>query len=103
MLFIMNPSIPSGWVASDEEWAAITLLCRERGITLLYWMPWEAIVFDGRPVVVPSALEGMRDLTVTVGAVSSEQRLIGWRVGWMVAGLTLRRRWHSPTSTTRSA
>ena len=40
-------------------------ICRERGIILLYNMPMEAIVFGGRPVVVPSGLEGMRDLTVT--------------------------------------
>jgi aspartate/methionine/tyrosine aminotransferase len=85
VLFLMNPAIPSGWVASDEEWAVVTSICRERGITLLYWMLWEAIVFGARPVVVPSALEGMRDLTVTAGAVSLEQRMIGWRVGWTVS------------------
>jgi aspartate/methionine/tyrosine aminotransferase len=84
VLFIMSPSIPSGWVASEGEWAAIANLCREHGINLLYEMLWEAIVFGGRRIVVPSALEGMRDLTVTVGSVSHEQRLIGWRVGWMV-------------------
>jgi aspartate/methionine/tyrosine aminotransferase len=82
VLFLMNPAIPSGWVASDEEWSAISGLCRERGITLLYWMLWEAIVFGGRQVVVPSGLEGMRDSTVTAGAVSLEQRMIAWRVGW---------------------
>ena len=27
----------------------------------------------------------MRELTVTAGSVSLEQRMIGWRVGWMVA------------------
>jgi aspartate/methionine/tyrosine aminotransferase len=48
-------------------------------------MLWEAIVFGGRPVVVPSGLEGMRDQTVAAGAVSLEQRMIGWRVGWMVS------------------
>src|SRR5215468_6147380 len=37
-LFLMNPAIPSGWVANDGEWAAITGICRERGIPLLYWM-----------------------------------------------------------------
>ena len=83
--FLMNPAIPTGWLANDEEWAAITGICRERGIVLLYWMHWEAMVFGGRRVVVPSGLEGMRDLTVTLGSVSLEQRMIGWRVGWMVA------------------
>ncbi|MDF2753811.1 MAG: pyridoxal phosphate-dependent aminotransferase [Gaiellaceae bacterium] len=85
LLFLMNPAIPSGWVANDEEWAAVTSICRERGIMLLYWSLWEAMVFGARPVIVPSGLEGMRDLTVTAGSVSLEQRMIGWRVGWMVA------------------
>jgi aspartate/methionine/tyrosine aminotransferase len=85
LLFLMNPAIPSGWVASDDEWAALTDICREREIPLLYWMLWEAIVFGGRSIVVPAGLDGMRHLTVTAGAVSLEQRMIGWRVGWMVS------------------
>jgi aspartate/methionine/tyrosine aminotransferase len=88
VLFIA-PSIPTGWVPDDDEWEAIARICRERGITLLYWALMEAIVFGGRRVVIPSALEGMRDLTVTCGTVSLEQRLIGWRVGWMVANTEL--------------
>jgi aspartate/methionine/tyrosine aminotransferase len=85
VLFLMNPAIPSGWVANETEWAAIRDICCERNVTLLYWMLWETIVFRGRAVVVPSALDGMRDRTVTAGAVSLEQRLIGWRVGWTVS------------------
>jgi aspartate/methionine/tyrosine aminotransferase len=88
VLFIA-PSIPTGWVPNQDEWAAIAGVCRDRGITLLYWALMEAIVFGERPVVIPSALEGMRNLTVTCGTVSLEQRLIGWRVGWMVANADL--------------
>jgi aspartate/methionine/tyrosine aminotransferase len=84
-LLLIAPSIPHGWVPTDGEWDAIAAICRERGIMLLYWAVMEAIAFGGRAVVVPSGLEGMRDLTVTCGGVSDEQRLIGWRVGWMVA------------------
>jgi aspartate/methionine/tyrosine aminotransferase len=84
-VFLMNPAIPSGWVANDDEWEAIARVCREREIPLLYWSMWEAIVFGGRPIVVPSGLDGMRDLTVTAGTVSLEQRMIGWRVGWTVS------------------
>ena len=43
------------------------------------------MLFDGRPVHHPAALPGMRDRTVTVGAPSFEQRMIAWRVGWVVA------------------
>jgi aspartate/methionine/tyrosine aminotransferase len=89
LLFLMSPAIPSGWVANDEEWATITAICREREIPLLYWMLWEAIVFGGRAVVVPSGLDGMRELTVTAGSVSLEQRMIGWRVGWTASNADL--------------
>ena len=51
----------------------------------LYWGGFEGVLFDGRPVRHPAALPGMRDRTVTVGAPSFEQRMIAWRVGWVVA------------------
>jgi aspartate/methionine/tyrosine aminotransferase len=85
VVFINNASFPSGWVASCEEWEAIASICRERNIWLLYWAGFEGVLFDGRTIRHPAALSGMRDLTVTVGAPSFEQRMIAWRVGWVVA------------------
>jgi N-succinyldiaminopimelate aminotransferase len=43
------------------------------------------VLFDGRPVVHPASLPGMRDRTVTVGAPTLEQRMIAWRIGWVIA------------------
>ena len=85
VVFVNNASFPTGWVASDEEWAAVAALCRERDLWLLYWGGFEGVLFDGRPIRHPAALPGMRDRTVTVGAPSFEQRMIAWRVGWVVA------------------
>jgi aspartate/methionine/tyrosine aminotransferase len=85
VVFVNNASFPSGWVASDEEWQAIASLCRDRDLWLLYWSGYENVLFDDRPVRHPAALPGMRDRTVTVGAPSFEQRMIAWRVGWVVA------------------
>ena len=85
VVFINNASFPSGWVAADEEWEAVSSLCRERDLWLLYWAGFEGVLFDGRPIRHPAALPGMRDRTVTVGAPSLEQRMIAWRVGWVVA------------------
>jgi aspartate/methionine/tyrosine aminotransferase len=85
VIFINNASFPSGWVASDEEWDAITSICRDRRLRLLYWGGFEGVLFDGRPVRHPAALEGMRNLTVTIGAPTFEQRMIAWRIGWVVA------------------
>jgi aspartate/methionine/tyrosine aminotransferase len=85
VVFVNNPSFPSGWVASAEEWDAIAALCRARDLRLLYWAGFEAVLFDGRKVLHPAALSGMRDRTITVGAPALEQRMIAWRVGWVVA------------------
>jgi aspartate/methionine/tyrosine aminotransferase len=84
VVFVNNASFPTGWVASDEEWDAIAALCRERDLWLLYWSGFEGVLYDGRQVRQPAALPGMRERTVTVGAPSSEQRMIAWRVGWVV-------------------
>src|SRR3990170_3365421 len=85
VVFLNNPSFPSGWVASDEEFDAVASICRERDMWLLYWGGFEGVLFDGRSIRHPAALPGMRDRTVTVGAPSFEQRMIAWRVGWVVA------------------
>jgi aspartate/methionine/tyrosine aminotransferase len=43
------------------------------------------VLYDGREVIHPAGLPGMRDRTVTVCDVVAEQRMIGWRIGWLVA------------------
>jgi N-succinyldiaminopimelate aminotransferase len=85
VVFINNASFPSGWVAGEEELDAIASLCRDRDLWLLYWAGFEGVLFDERPVRHPAALPGMRDRTVTVGAPTLEQRMIAWRIGWIVA------------------
>jgi aspartate/methionine/tyrosine aminotransferase len=84
-LFVMNPSMPSGAVLDAGQWDAIAAICRDRGCWLIYNAAMERIVFDGRPIVHPAALDGLADHVITVGSVSKERRMIGWRVGW-VAG-----------------
>ncbi len=85
VLFLMNPSMPSGAVLDDEEWAAVAEVCRAHDVWLLYNAAMERIRYDGRTPFHPAALDGMAERTVTVGSVSKEHRMIGWRVGW-VAG-----------------
>ena len=84
-LFIMNPSMPSGAVLSYEEWQAIAELCREYKLWLIYNAAMERILFDGKEVIHPLMFEGMAERTLTLGSVSKEYRMIGWRMGWTVA------------------
>ena len=85
VIFINNASFPSGWVATEEEWNEIAALCRDRDLWLLYWGGFEGVLYDGRSVIHPAALDGMRDRTVTIGCPTLEQRMIAWRIGWVVA------------------
>jgi aspartate/methionine/tyrosine aminotransferase len=88
-LLIMSPSMPSGFVANMSEWNAIAEQCRRSDAWLVYDAAMERIVFDGRPVIHPTSLPDMRERTITVGAVSKEFRMIGWRVGWIVGPVNI--------------
>ncbi len=90
VVFLNSASFPTGWVASAEEWDTVAVLCTEQDVWLLYWGGLEAVLYDGRRVLHPAALPGMRERTVIVGAPSGEQRMIAWRVGWVVMPSRLR-------------
>jgi aspartate/methionine/tyrosine aminotransferase len=72
-------------VFNAEEWQAIVDVVLERDLHLIYWSMMEGILFDGRPLIHPLSFDGMRERTITLGSVSSEYRMIGWRVAWAVA------------------
>src|SRR5256886_13591366 len=60
-VFINNASFPSGWVASDAEWAAIASICRERDLRLLHWAGSQGQAFDSRPIRHPAPAAASRD------------------------------------------
>lgn len=85
MFLMMSPSMPTGAVLSRQDWEAICAACCDAGAWMLYDSAMERILFDGLRPVHPASFPGMADRTITVGAVSKEYRMIGWRVGWIVA------------------
>jgi aspartate/methionine/tyrosine aminotransferase len=89
VLFIMNPSMPSGAVLNEEEWNAIADICQEHSTWLIYNAVMERILFDSRPFIHPASLAGMTERTIIIGSVSKEYRMIGWRVGWIVGPLSI--------------
>lgn len=81
---LMSPSMPTGAVFTAEEWEALAGFCRRAGCWLINDAAMERILYDGRQVLHPASLAGMRERVITVGAASKEYRMIGWRVGWVV-------------------
>jgi len=84
-IFVASPALTTGCVLNDAAWDAIASLCRERNIWLIYLAWMVKILFDDRPYRHPASLPGMAGRVVTVGCVSFEQRMIGWRAGWLVS------------------
>ena len=85
VFLMMSPSMPSGTVFSRDDWAAICEACREADAWMLYDSAMERILFDGLEHVHPASFPGMAERTITAGSVSKEYRMIGWRIGWIVA------------------
>ncbi|MCZ6862279.1 MAG: pyridoxal phosphate-dependent aminotransferase [Alphaproteobacteria bacterium] len=88
-IFIMSPSMPSGAVLNQAEWSAIAELCADACLLLLYNAAMERIVYDGRSGFHPASIPAFAGRTVTIGSVSKEHCMIGWRVGWVVAAPAL--------------
>ena len=84
-IFVANPGMPTGNHLTEDEWEAIASICRERDVWLVYLAWMERILFDGRLYRHPASLPDMAHRVIHVGCVTMEQRMIGWRVGWVVA------------------
>ncbi|MEU4329025.1 pyridoxal phosphate-dependent aminotransferase [Nonomuraea dietziae] len=84
-LLLMSPSMPSGVVLDQEDWAAVAQVCERTGAYLIYDAAMERIVFDGHPRINPCRVDGLAERTIVIGSMSKEYRMIGWRIGW-VAG-----------------
>lgn len=80
----MSPSMPTGCVLTQEEWAAVAAACVERDLLVIHDAAMERILYDGRRVLHPASLPGMAERTITIGSASKELRMIGWRIGWVV-------------------
>ncbi|HEY0525612.1 MAG TPA: pyridoxal phosphate-dependent aminotransferase [Stellaceae bacterium] len=84
-MLLMSPSMPSGGMLDEEDWGLVAELCTRHDLLLILNSAMERLVYDGRRVIHPAGLPGMAERTVTVGSSAKELRMIGWRVGWIVA------------------
>ena len=84
-MLLMSPSMPTGGMLDAGDWALVAALCVKHDLLLILDSAMERLVFDRRPVIHPAGLPGMADRTITIGSSAKELRMIGWRVGWIVA------------------
>jgi len=84
-MLLMSPSMPTGAVLDHDDWKLVAELCMKHDLLLILDSAMERLLFDGVSVQHPAALPGMAERTITVGSSAKELRMIGWRVGWIVA------------------
>ena len=84
-LLLMSPSMPSGAVLDEGDWRLVAELCVAGDLLLILDSAMERLLFDRQTPLHPAGLPGMADRTIIVGSASKELRMIGWRVGWIVA------------------
>ena len=84
-MLLMSPSMPCGGYLEASDWAVVAELCCANDLNLILDTAMERLLFDDRAVIHPAGLTGMAQRTITVGSCAKELRMIGWRVGWIVA------------------
>jgi aspartate/methionine/tyrosine aminotransferase len=84
-VLLMGPSMPTGAVFDRSHLDALAGPVLEHGAWILYDAAMERIRFDDRPPVHPASHPELAERVITVGSASKELRMIGWRVGWVVA------------------
>jgi aspartate/methionine/tyrosine aminotransferase len=84
-ILVASPVMPTGTVLSQEETEAIAEVALESDAIVIFNGHADRIVFDGRKVVQPATVPGLRERTITIGCVSKNYGMPGWRIGWAAA------------------
>jgi aspartate/methionine/tyrosine aminotransferase len=84
-IIINTPNNPTGKVFTREELKLIADLCQKWDVLVLTDEIYEHILYDGHIHCAMAALDGMRDRTITISALSKTYSVTGWRVGYVIA------------------
>lgn len=84
-IFVASPVMPTGTVLSREETEAIAEAALENDAIVIFNGHCDRVVFDGGSVVHPASIPGLRERTITIGCVSKNYGMPGWRIGWAAA------------------
>ena len=88
-IILNTPNNPTGKVFSRQELEIIAGLCMKWGVLAITDEIYEHILYDDHSHISMATLEGMREMTVTISALSKTYSVTGWRVGYVIAPPTL--------------
>jgi aspartate aminotransferase len=89
--FILNtPCNPTGIVISREHIKAIAALAMKKNIYIISDETYDKLVYDdAEHVSIGSLNSAMKELTVTIGALSKTYSMTGWRIGYAAGPIDL--------------
>lgn len=89
MIFITNPSNPTGAVYSKEELKEIVHICLKNNIYILADEIYESICYADSFVSIASLSEEAKDITITINGLSKSVAMTGWRIGYSATNKAL--------------
>ncbi|MFM0473695.1 pyridoxal phosphate-dependent aminotransferase [Paraburkholderia strydomiana] len=100
MLLVNSPNNPTGWVMTREQQQAVLAHCRQHGIWIVADEVYERLYYpdhsdDGESVVGARTAPSFLDLAtrdervICVNSFSKAWLMTGWRLGWIVAPVSL--------------
>jgi aminotransferase len=84
-IILNTPNNPTGKVFTRAEIEQIRDLCHRWDAFLITDEIYEHMVYDGAEHIPAATIEGLRDRTITINALSKTYSVTGWRVGWAIA------------------
>lgn len=82
VIFITNPSNPTGAVYSREELLPLSEFLVSKGIYIIADEIYERIVFDQPFKSVASLSNEIKEMTITINGMSKSTSMTGWRIGY---------------------
>ncbi len=84
-IILNTPNNPTGKVFTRAEFEIIRDLCIRHDAFLITDEIYEHMLYDGAQHISGATLDGMRERTITINALSKTYSVTGWRVGWAIA------------------
>lgn len=89
VIFITNPSNPSGAVYTKEELEPVVNFLIEQGIYIIADEIYERICYNGAFTSIASLSEKAKEMTVTINGLAKSASMTGWRIGYTATNLEL--------------
>lgn len=85
MIWMCNPSNPTGHVFSKQDLEIIAEVAQKHNLIVFCDEIYEKIVYDGTRHISIGSLPGMEDRTITAIGFSKAYAMTGWRIGYIAA------------------